>query len=117
MRKGFTLIELLVVVSIIALLIAILLPVLSNVQYSVKVDICKNNLRQVGIGVFAYTVDSKEYYPNGYIENGTTNVDGMHGRDTDYSWAVYQRRSAPRPVPARWVLKTWSRSSRTTTAA
>jgi len=90
MRRAFTLVELLVVISIIALLIAILLPALANVRYSVKVDICKSNLRQVGIGVFAYTVDNKEYYPNGYISGYSKNADGVYGRDVEYAWAVYQ---------------------------
>lgn len=93
MRRAFTLVELLVVIAIITLLIAILLPVLKNVKYSVKVDICKSNLRQVGIGVFAYVMDNDQYYPNGHISGGWLNPDGEYARDANYSWAVYETSS------------------------
>lgn len=88
MRKAFTLVELLVVISIIALLIAILLPVLKNVKISATMMVCSSNLKQVGTGVFAYTTDNKDYYPNGYISGYSKNADGVYGRDERYSWAV-----------------------------
>ena len=91
MRRAFTLIELLVVVSIIALLIAILLPALSNVKYTSTMTVCSSNLRQVGIGVMAYTTDNDDWYPNGYVSGYGKNADGQYGRDNLYSWAVYQK--------------------------
>ena len=63
MRKGFTLIELLVVISIIALLLALLLPSLSKARYSAQMSECTSNLRQIGIGVIAHTVDDRGNYP------------------------------------------------------
>ena len=63
MRKGFTLIELLVVISIIALLIAILLPSLGAARESAKRAQCSSNLRQHGIGTFAYATDNKDATP------------------------------------------------------
>ncbi|QNN25403.1 DUF1559 domain-containing protein [Planctomycetales bacterium ZRK34] len=60
---GFTLIELLVVVSIIALLIAILLPALQQARYVARLTACGANLRQVGVGVMAYTAEWKGHYP------------------------------------------------------
>ena len=57
---GFTLIELLVVISIIALLIAILLPALSAARESAKQIQCLSNLRQIMVGMNAYSVDNKD---------------------------------------------------------
>jgi prepilin-type N-terminal cleavage/methylation domain-containing protein/prepilin-type processing-associated H-X9-DG protein len=62
-RGGFTLIELLVVISIIALLIAILLPALTAARNSAKSIQCGSNLRQIGIALEVYTLDSDGLYP------------------------------------------------------
>src|SRR2546426_10688675 len=60
--RGFTLIELLVVIAVIAILAALLLPTLSRAKASAKSAACKNNLRQIGIGLRLY-VDEFEKYP------------------------------------------------------
>ncbi len=62
--SGFTLIELLVVISIIALLVGILLPALSMAKGRAISTACKNNMRQMGVGVRLYLDDYKEYLPN-----------------------------------------------------
>lgn len=54
-RGGFTLIELLVVISIIAVLIALLLPALQSAREAARKTQCKNNLRQIGIGLHAFS--------------------------------------------------------------
>jgi len=54
-RSGFTLIELLVVISIIAILIALLLPALQSAREAARKTQCKNNLRQIGIGLHAFS--------------------------------------------------------------
>jgi prepilin-type N-terminal cleavage/methylation domain-containing protein/prepilin-type processing-associated H-X9-DG protein len=53
-RKGFTLIELLVVISIIAILIALLLPAINSAREAARKTQCKNNLRQIAIGLNAF---------------------------------------------------------------
>ena len=55
--KGFTIIELLVVVSIIALLIGILLPAIGKARDNARVNVSKNNLRQLGIAHKTYASD------------------------------------------------------------
>ena len=60
---GFTLIELLVVIAIIALLIAILLPALSRAKEQGRRTICRNNIRQLVIGMHAYGNDFNDRLP------------------------------------------------------
>lgn len=61
--KGFTLIELMVVISIIAMLMGILLPALNKARQQAKKLICSSNMRQVGIAVQTYIVDSENRLP------------------------------------------------------
>lgn len=54
---GFTLIELLVVIAVIAILAALLLPTLAGAKMNAKVAYCRNNLRQIGVGMRMYVND------------------------------------------------------------
>ena len=60
-RQAFTLVELLVVITIISILATLLLPVLSGAKFHAKNIVCKNNLRQLGLGLNMYTATYDAY--------------------------------------------------------
>lgn len=60
-RSAFTLVELLVVITIIGLLIALALPALNMARTSARSSTCKNNLRELGIGLHAHAARTNKY--------------------------------------------------------
>lgn len=60
---GFTLIELLVVIGIIAVLLGILLPTLNRSRRQAKRIACLSNMRQMGVALQTYLIDSENRLP------------------------------------------------------
>jgi prepilin-type N-terminal cleavage/methylation domain-containing protein/prepilin-type processing-associated H-X9-DG protein len=70
-KSGFTLIELLVVIAIIGILAGLLLPAIHNAYLrALRID-CANNLRQIGVGLHAYSADHRGRFPTGGAETST----------------------------------------------
>src|SRR5262245_61308281 len=65
--RAFTLIELLVVISIISLLLAMLLPVCARARENAKQVYCKNDLRNIWTGIYAYATEYHDRLP--FMEN------------------------------------------------
>ena len=62
-KRGFTLIELLVVIAIIAILIALLLPAVQQAREAARRTQCKNNLKQIGLGLHNYLSTHSKFPP------------------------------------------------------
>ena len=64
-RTGFTLIELLVVIAIIAVLIALLLPAVQQAREAARRTQCKNNMKQMGLGLHNYESTNRVFPSSG----------------------------------------------------
>lgn len=62
-RFAFSLIELLVVIALVAILAGMLLPAVATVRTAVRGAACVSNLRQIGLGIVAYTADWEGHLP------------------------------------------------------
>lgn len=93
-RSAFTLIELLTVIAIIGILAAIIIPVVGKVRLAARQSQCVSNLRQIGIGIMAYTNDNRGFLP------GRSGADGNSGLES----AVHYRFPATNDRQLGWHI-------------
>ncbi len=72
-NKAFTLIELLVVIAIIALLLAILMPALQRVREQAREQVCRGNLKNVGLAIIMYLDDNEYTMPDFHTHSNPCN--------------------------------------------
>jgi prepilin-type N-terminal cleavage/methylation domain-containing protein/prepilin-type processing-associated H-X9-DG protein len=111
-QTGFTLMELLVVIAIIAILAGLLLPALSGAKSAGQSAVCKNNLRQIYLGMRIYAEEHDFYpilerhlnqygspYPGQWFETLERYV-GQSWTNGVYKCPAYRLATTPRPVQA-----------------
>jgi prepilin-type N-terminal cleavage/methylation domain-containing protein len=103
-RTGFSLVELLVVIAIIAILIALLLPAVQYAQEAARRAQCKDNLRQVIVGLTNYESSQKIFPPGGIFRADWNNPTVCTGPD-QYCTLNQGRHSAMGPSFLALILK------------
>jgi prepilin-type N-terminal cleavage/methylation domain-containing protein/prepilin-type processing-associated H-X9-DG protein len=72
-KRAFTLIELLVVIAIISILMAILMPALQRVREQARLQACRSNLKNIGLGILMYLQDNDYAMPDFHTHTNNCN--------------------------------------------
>jgi prepilin-type N-terminal cleavage/methylation domain-containing protein len=87
--RGFTLIELMVVIAIIGVLVSLLLPAVQAARGSARLAQCKNNIKQLVLGLHNYN-DTNRMFPPGHLETGEENPPpGGQTAQHQIGWLTY----------------------------
>jgi prepilin-type N-terminal cleavage/methylation domain-containing protein len=86
--RGFTLIEALVVISIIGMVLALLLPAVQAAREAARLNVCKNNLRQIGLALLNHESALKRFPSGGW----------------GYQWYGDPDRGSGLPQPGGWAF-------------
>jgi len=79
-NRAFTLIELLVVITIICILMAVLMPTFRTVMENSRTAKCANNLKEIGAGMFLYSQDHNNDFPESNSSATWGTIDGVTGQ-------------------------------------
>ena len=79
-QRGFTLVELLVVIAIIGILVSLLLPAVQAARAAAQSVACKNNMRNIALGILNYESVHRRL-PPGFI--------GQDRRDEAWGWPTF----------------------------
>jgi prepilin-type N-terminal cleavage/methylation domain-containing protein len=88
LRRGFTLVELLVVIAIIGVLVALLLPAIQAAREAARRTQCKNQLRQIVLGVLNYESANGVFPSGALIPYGKKPVGDPLNAGVNLSWHV-----------------------------
>ena len=88
-KGGFTLVELLVVIAIIGLLIALLLPAVQSTREASRRSRCKNNLKQLSLGLVTY-VSARGGLPPSILDNVKAGMSSFAPADNapGFAWSA-----------------------------
>ena len=82
-RRGFTMIEFLVSATVIAILIFLIVPAVQQAREAARRSTCKNNLKQLAIGLHNYHA-ANEVFPPGWMPRHPADLTGADS----WAWSV-----------------------------